>query len=74
MNPNSVEGGETAVKLARRWGYDVKGIPEDKARVIFASNNCKAHVVALCQLYLSATYGFALVYSILVTPLSLIFF
>jgi len=34
-----VEGGETAVKLARRWGYDVKGIPEDKARVIFASNN-----------------------------------
>mmetsp|Transcript_30028 Transcript_30028/g.35674 ORF Transcript_30028/g.35674 Transcript_30028/m.35674 type:complete len:462 (-) Transcript_30028:94-1479(-) len=34
-----VEGGETAVKLARRWGYDVKGIPEDKARVIFADNN-----------------------------------
>ena len=22
-----VEGGETAIKLARRWGYDVKGIP-----------------------------------------------
>jgi len=34
-----VEGGETAVKLARRWGYDVKGIPEDKARVLFADNN-----------------------------------
>ena len=27
-----VEGGETAIKLARRWGYDVKGIPDDKAR------------------------------------------
>eukprot|EP00957_Ditylum_brightwellii_P101097 7704847-Ditylum_brightwellii.AAC.1 len=26
-----VEGGETAVKLARRWGYDVKGIPPNKA-------------------------------------------
>jgi len=34
-----VEGGETAIKLARRWGYDVKGIPKDKARVIFAGNN-----------------------------------
>lgn len=34
-----VEGGETAIKLARRWGYDVKGIPENQARVIFAGNN-----------------------------------
>jgi ornithine--oxo-acid transaminase len=34
-----VEGGETAVKLARRWGYDVKGIPHNEARVLFANNN-----------------------------------
>mmetsp|Transcript_24556 Transcript_24556/g.70595 ORF Transcript_24556/g.70595 Transcript_24556/m.70595 type:complete len:445 (+) Transcript_24556:56-1390(+) len=34
-----VEGGETAIKLARRWGYDVKGIPEGKARVLFANGN-----------------------------------
>lgn len=34
-----VEGGETAVKLARRWGYKVKGIEENKARVIFAKGN-----------------------------------
>ena len=34
-----VEGGETAVKLARRWGYDKKGIPENKARIIFAEHN-----------------------------------
>lgn len=34
-----VEGGETAIKLARRWGYDVKGIPENQARVLFAGNN-----------------------------------
>ena len=27
-----VEGGETACKLARRWGYDVKGIKPDKVR------------------------------------------
>lgn len=34
-----VEGGETAIKLARRWGYDVKGIKPNAARIIFAGNN-----------------------------------
>jgi ornithine--oxo-acid transaminase len=34
-----VEGGETAIKLARRWGYAVKGIPENKAKMIFVSGN-----------------------------------
>lgn len=34
-----VEGGETALKLARRWGYVVKGIPENKAKIIFVSGN-----------------------------------
>jgi 4-aminobutyrate aminotransferase-like enzyme len=34
-----VEGGETAIKLARRWAYDVKGVPKNQARVIFAGNN-----------------------------------
>jgi ornithine--oxo-acid transaminase len=34
-----VEGGETAIKLARRWGYTVKGIETNKARIIFAEGN-----------------------------------
>jgi ornithine--oxo-acid transaminase len=34
-----VEGGETAIKLARRWGYDVKGVPKYKAKILFAANN-----------------------------------
>jgi len=34
-----VEGGETAIKLARRWGYDVKGIERYKARIIFVQGN-----------------------------------
>jgi ornithine--oxo-acid transaminase len=29
-----VEAVETAIKLCRRWGYDVKGIPVNKARII----------------------------------------
>jgi ornithine--oxo-acid transaminase len=34
-----VEGGETAIKLARRWGYNVKGIPENQAKILFAEGN-----------------------------------
>lgn len=34
-----VEAVETALKLARKWGYEVKGIPEGKAKIIFASHN-----------------------------------
>lgn len=36
---SGVEAGEAAVKLARRWGYDVKRIPKNQAVVIFARNN-----------------------------------
>ena len=34
-----VEAGETAVKLARKWAYNIKGVPENKAKVVFAKNN-----------------------------------
>ena len=34
-----VEGGETANKLARKWGYLKKKIPKNNARIIFANGN-----------------------------------
>ena len=34
-----VEGGETACKLARKWGYQVKGIPKNQAKIVFAEEN-----------------------------------
>jgi len=34
-----VEGDETAFKLARKWAYTVKGIPENKAKIIFCEGN-----------------------------------
>lgn len=34
-----VEGGETAIKLCRKWAYKKKGIQHDNARVLFARNN-----------------------------------
>lgn len=34
-----VEGGETALKLARKWAYTVKGVPNNQAKIIFAGGN-----------------------------------
>jgi ornithine--oxo-acid transaminase len=34
-----VEAGETACKLARRWGYRVKNIPDNEAIIVFAEGN-----------------------------------
>uniref|UniRef100_A0A8C7YUT4 Ornithine aminotransferase n=1 Tax=Oryzias sinensis TaxID=183150 RepID=A0A8C7YUT4_9TELE len=34
-----VEGGETACKIARKWAYSVKGVPRNKAKIIFAKGN-----------------------------------
>ena len=34
-----VEAVETAIKLCRRWGYQVKGIPENKATIIVCADN-----------------------------------
>jgi len=36
---SGAEGVETAVKIARRWGYRVKGIPVNQARLIFMNGN-----------------------------------
>lgn len=33
------EAVETAIKVARKWGYDVKGVPADSARIIVAGGN-----------------------------------
>ncbi len=34
-----VEAVETAIKLARRWGYEVKGIEDNKAKIIVCAHN-----------------------------------
>jgi ornithine--oxo-acid transaminase len=34
-----VEAVETAIKLCRRWGYQVKGIPEDQAKIVVCAGN-----------------------------------
>ena len=34
-----VEAGETACKLARKWAYEVKCVPKNQAKIVFAENN-----------------------------------
>lgn len=36
---NGAEAVETAIKVARRWGYEVKGVPDDRARVVAMHGN-----------------------------------
>ncbi|MFM7196026.1 MAG: ornithine--oxo-acid transaminase [Bacteroidota bacterium] len=36
---SGAEANETAIKLARKWGYTVKGIPENKAIIVAARKN-----------------------------------
>lgn len=36
---SGVEAAETAVKLARKWGYEKKGVPGNEAKVIFVEGN-----------------------------------
>ncbi|HYE54681.1 MAG TPA: ornithine--oxo-acid transaminase [Chitinophagaceae bacterium] len=36
---SGVEAVETAIKLCRRWGYEVKGIPENEAVIIVCEGN-----------------------------------
>ena len=34
-----VEAVETALKLSRKWGYEIKGIPDNQAKIIVCSQN-----------------------------------
>lgn len=44
-----VEGGETAIKLARKWAYLVKGVKDGQAKVVFAENNFWGRTLAACS-------------------------
>ncbi|RYD78005.1 MAG: ornithine--oxo-acid transaminase [Sphingobacteriales bacterium] len=45
-----VEAVESAMKLARRWGYVKKGIPENEAVIVCAANNFHGRTLAVVSL------------------------
>jgi ornithine--oxo-acid transaminase len=44
---SGAEAVETAVKAARKWGYQIKGIPEDRAEIIACANNFHGRTVTI---------------------------
>jgi len=44
------EADETAMKLARRWGYKVKGIPEDEAIIICCEGNFHGRTISIISM------------------------
>ena len=44
---SGAEAVETAVKTARKWGYQVKGIPQDRAEIIVCANNFHGRTVTI---------------------------
>mgnify|MGYP005914509877 FL=1 len=47
---SGAEADETALKLCRRWGYDVKGIPVDQAKIIVCDNNFHGRTITIVTL------------------------
>ncbi|MAZ94237.1 MAG: ornithine--oxo-acid transaminase [Bacteroidales bacterium] len=44
------EADETAIKLARRWAYDVKGIEHDMAKIIVCANNFHGRTISIISM------------------------
>ncbi|MFT4110215.1 ornithine--oxo-acid transaminase, partial [Propionicimonas sp.] len=42
-----VEAVESSLKLARKWGYEVKGVPEDRANIIVMEGNFHGRTISV---------------------------
>jgi len=53
---SGAEAVETAIKLARKWGYTVKGIPRHNAEIIVAGNNFHGRTVTIISFSTEPSY------------------
>jgi len=44
---SGAEAVETAIKIVRKWGYNIKGVPEDQAEIIVCENNFHGRTIAI---------------------------
>lgn len=44
---SGAEAVETAIKAVRKWGYEVRGVPEGKAEIIVCSNNFHGRTIGI---------------------------
>jgi ornithine--oxo-acid transaminase len=47
---SGAEADETALKLCRRWAYDKKGIPENKAKIIVCEGNFHGRTITIISM------------------------
>ena len=50
------EAVETAIKMVRKWGYEVKGVPADKAEIIVCENNFHGRTTTIVGFSSEAQY------------------
>ncbi|MCZ7603387.1 MAG: ornithine--oxo-acid transaminase [Melioribacteraceae bacterium] len=53
---SGAEAVETALKAARKWGYKVKGVPENKAEIIVCTNNFAGRTISIVSFSTEAQY------------------
>jgi ornithine--oxo-acid transaminase len=56
MMNSGAEAVETAIKAARKWGYERKGIPADQAEIIVCRNNFHGRTVTIVSASSDAQY------------------
>jgi ornithine--oxo-acid transaminase len=53
---SGAEAVETAIKAARKWGYTVKGVAEDRAEIICCANNFHGRTITVVSFSTDAQY------------------
>lgn len=53
---SGTEAVESALKLARKWAYKVKGVPEGKAEIIVCENNFHGRTISIISFSTEAQY------------------
>jgi len=58
---SGAEAVESAIKVARKWGYEIKGVPQDRAEVVVCANNFHGRTLTIVGFSTDATArdGFA---------------
>ena len=52
---SGAEAVESAIKVARKWGYEIKGVPQDQAEVIVCANNFHGRTLTIVCFSTDAT-------------------
>jgi ornithine--oxo-acid transaminase len=52
---SGAEAVESAIKVARKWGYEVKGVPRDRAEIITCANNFHGRTLTIVGFSTDAT-------------------